>query len=391
MVHTATLSYMCSVHEYGLFKAFVEHDNTIYMKQNKKWYNGKFKDQGMNFWCYKVGGDTRGLIVFILRINFIRLIEKKDKVTVMSEKDTEKIEEKFNDIMMNFIDGMPLFRQWKVNRIDYCVNIKTPYVKEYIELLQKSDIPSNMKMIPNEHGNYAFRPGSYYVVSKGRDRRRRTTGSITINFYDKQEELLNQRANNEDLDITDEIIDQAKDILRLEVQCHKPKTDYLKVKYGMSAKNIHHFLKADVGYEVLNRAILQVCGGYGDFQRMLAACKIIDSLKCQNTKKDRLKRLLLDVSNRSTVAKVKHKYVSSGYMTKDTFRSYIKLLNENNVNAVTLHRNMKLQGKTTKDSLDSLWTLFDDAYTNEYAQSFEEYDLFDIDEFADSIEFEEEC
>lgn len=374
MVHTATLTYMFNNTEYGLYEAFKEVPGTIYMQQNIKWFNDSLQDQGINIWCYKLSGFE--MYVFVLRINFIRMIEQQNRINVMTFNDINDIEKKFNELIKQITPGMPEFNQWKVNRIDYCCNIYTPYVKEYIKLLQKSDVPPNLKKIANHNGNYAFRPGSYYAVSKARDRRTGKTGSITVNFYDKHQELIYQRDIKNDQRITDEIIDQGINILRLEVQCHKPKTDYLKVKYAMTTKNIHYFLRPEICYDVISRVIKQICGT-GSYFKKKKAERIIDTLNCRNTKKNKLKCMLHDIA-RSSIYNIKNLYNDDGIMKISTFKSYLKLLESVDVNAVVLPRDIKAEN----GRIDSVMTLFNEAYRNETFID-DSLDLFDIETFID--------
>lgn len=375
MVHTATITHILTVQDYWIYDAFKELPGSFYVKQDYKWCNKSLRDRGIILWSYKLPDYRR---ILVMRINFIRLVEQQDRVTILREQDIPQVEQAFNELLQELLPGMPLFKDWKVNRIDYAVNVRTPYVQEYIKLLQKSDIPPYMKQTTDRHGNYCFKPGSFYLISKARNRLCHRTGSKTINFYDKYAEMQKQLEDNQP-GITPEIVEQARDILRLEVQCFKPKTETIKTKYGLASKLVYLFLNAEYGFDILSSAIIQSCGT-ADFQRTRVAKEMIDSMDCTNKKKDALKLLISDIS-RSSLHKIKKLYVSSGVMKPSTFRNYIKLLEQHNINPVTISKNAKLKDRTTLQGLPSLWELFYEAYNNEMVFSEDEIDIFDIDHF----------
>lgn len=393
MVHTATLTYRPTGE---LFKRFIDLGDTKWIKDEHSWMNTRFKSQGIKVYAYSIERPGNGTVFkckwFVIRINFKRLVEQQERIVVMTEDDTAAVEEKFNDLMQQLLPDMPLFEKWKVNRIDYCVNVRTPYVEEYIRLMQKGNIPYNMKIPYNkENRNYSWRDGSCYLISKAADKRKKKTGSITINFYDKYNELKKQQLKGDNPEITEEVVEQGRNILRLEVQCHKPKTEYLKVKHGMSGKNIHYFLQGNIGYDVLDRAVQQVCGT-ASYRRKAVAMEMINELGLQERKKDKMKKLVAAASDSySSVKKIKELWTKPSenfVMGIATFRNYIHLLEENDINAVTISNNKSLQGKTYKEGLKSVWELFDEAYHDEYYV--DEIETDDADDIEDFLEYLEE-
>ncbi|MBR5866349.1 MAG: hypothetical protein IKZ04_00415 [Spirochaetaceae bacterium] len=378
MVHTATLTYLLDSKEKAdLYEKFKKIPGSYYAKQEYKWCNSTLKSNGITLWAYKL--DTICYGVLVMRINFIRLVEQQNRIAVLAEADIPRIEKKFNELMDNLLPGLPYFAEWKVNRLDYCVNIHTEHVAQYIKLLHKANIPTTMKQKRDDNGNYKFQDGSFYLISKARDRRFRKTGSKTYNFYDKYQELQNQLKNGEP-NVTAEVVEQGKNILRLEVQCFKPGLEYLKVKNKYPTKQILYYLNPQTGYEIIDRAICLSCG-YADFQRKKTARQMIDAMKCQDKTKHRLHQLINDIS-RTSWQKVKKSYISSGLMTEATFRYYINLLQKNNINPITIDKNVSLPGKKTTDGLRSLWELFDEAYTAEPFLITDTADDFDIDSFV---------
>lgn len=100
---------------------------------------------------------------------------------------------------------------FNITRIDYCINLfleNQNQVKQYLKLLSRGDIPHKhgAKFIKSTKGI----KGCYY-----------TNKSININFYNKLEQMLahNDNTRSEEKKYTNDELNEAQNILRLEVQC----------------------------------------------------------------------------------------------------------------------------------------------------------------------------
>lgn len=356
MVHTATITCMITEKEY---KNFTGRSDTIWYQQEEKYHNDSYSEDGIRLVTYRVYENKifKGRVVSC-KINFKRLIEKKDRIGVYREADHDAVMKKFNEIMLEL--QLPEWDYWIVNRIDYCVNVRTPYVKEYIMLFQKSDIPSHQRLTYDKKTrNKSHKDGSLYLPAKARDSRKRKnkTGSQTINFYDKQDELIKECAAVEE-------IEQAQDILRLEVQCNYPKLDYIKRKYDLD-RSLDTLLSAEICIEVLQRAILQVCHK-GEYLRRSEALKAIDESKCHKTTKDKLKLIITSVAKQhQSIWKAREKFIQDGIITHEQFRNYIYKLDELGINPVTISDTVHLQDKKLKEGLPNIYDLFFDAAMEE--------------------------
>ena len=124
---------MLSKNEY---KNFIQLPESVWYQQEKKYHNDSYRDDGIRIVAYEVYEQKifKGRVASC-RINFRRLIEKDDKISVYVEADHDEVVKRFNEIMQML--QLPTWTYWTVNRMDYCVNVKTPYVKEYIALFQK--------------------------------------------------------------------------------------------------------------------------------------------------------------------------------------------------------------------------------------------------------------
>lgn len=361
MIHTATLTYSPTKE---LFQSFIHASGVRYDPKRKQFMKDSFKSHGIVLFAFAVQNKTFYSYSFICRINFKRLIEIEDRIATFTESDTNAVAASFDALMAKISPDMPLFFDWKVNRIDYCVNVRTPNVAEYIRLLQKSDMPHYVHLPYNKHRNYAYQKGSLYLVGK----------SITVNIYDKQDQLRNEQKIN--TDITDSMVEQAQDILRIEVQCHSSRTNYLKLKYDMETKTIGYFLSDEISTQVL-LATLDRITRHADYQRRGTALLYINVSRFSERKKRQLRQLIADIARQhASIWKVRDKYESEGKMTRNTFNQCLRALKSMNVNAVTISDNRKLIGKTLSEGLPSLQDVLLDAIAHE------------IDTDADNLELE---
>lgn len=348
MVHTATITYVYA--DSAIYKAFREHPGSQYYPEKHRWFNNTFENNGLVFSCTAIG--KKGFVMNTLscRINFAKMLGKENPLDVMCASDFISVHEKFYDLMQDFIPDISDLREWYANRVDYCVNVNvgtSKEVKEYIRLLQMSNIPHFMRKQRQPNGNYQFLPGSYYVVSKAR-RSKRTTGSCTINFYDKQDQLLAEQKNGRN-DITDDLLKRANGLLRLEVQCNKPKINYIKKKKGFDTTSISYFLTENTALEILEDAVLRISKS-ADFWKKNTALQMVDQAeKLTKNMKEKLKKLINDVAV-SSIPVVREKYLADG-ISKETFANYLILLEKHNINVCTIPREHKIQ------HLDSIYTL----------------------------------
>jgi len=102
-----------------------------------------------------------------------------------------------------------------VSRIDYCFNVQTQYVREYLEVMNRSFRLYNNGRRVNYVQRYNLN-GSIYVKTEA-DFRDNTRRNYVLNFYDKSDRL--EYLRNRQVRIETEDWKWAKGILRLEVQC----------------------------------------------------------------------------------------------------------------------------------------------------------------------------
>ena len=354
MVHTATLSAFLTREQ---FNAFTALNGTLYHKQDGTYRNATLRARGVLLSAYCIKKSTYYSYYMTCRINFKRLIEQKNRIAVFKAVDYEAVRDAFDDAINDVCKGLPLFTDWRVNRVDYCINISTPYVQQYLHLLRKGDIPPHLHIPYNAQRNYSYRTGSVYLVGN----------STTINFYDKEQELKAQQRT--DASITDAIIAQAHNILRLEVQCKKPRTDYFKVKYAMDIKHLPHYLRDEIALNTVARALDSVTK-YAEYRRHSVALDMVAGMDCTSRTKNNLKLLINTVARQyGSIYKARDRLIADGVCNKNTFDRYLRLLQAHNINAVTIPDNKHIACLTLQQGLPAVQDLLFTAASGEQGVS----------------------
>lgn len=224
----------------------------------------------------------------------------------------EEVKKIFAEKVKKIHTSLPRLDYWTINRIDYAVNINTPYVEEYIKLFQRGDKPTNFKeLYCSKSKTRKQLDGSFYLFND----------SVTINFYNKENERLSQNFNK----------DGAKDLLRLEIQCKKPKTNTLKAKNKFDSRHLEHYLSQEISYQQLeyyyNKTI-----GTGDYYKLSEAIRIVQESNYTSKTKEKLTEVLRAVSRYRSIWKAREE---SQY-NSSCFNRYLKKIRVLGVNPVTI-------------------------------------------------------
>lgn len=346
MVHTGYITFNYLSKE--IFEDLIALETTHKNPDKPYYYNTSLSKEGITFIKFhKVNKLNFKSRCVGMKINFLRLIEKKDRINTLTPKKVAKMADKFNKVIKTLHKDLPDFYEWTTNRIDYCINIKTPHVKEYIKLFQSGNIPRFFAIPLDKNKHLRHRVGSLYYTNK----------STNINFYDKQDELKNQQAQDISKKstsfITDEHIKQSENILRLEVQCKQGKTNYLKCKYDLDTKHIKYFLNADMSRHAIEKAYKD-CIGYGNFFTLKTARKLVQNLDNITQKtKDTYQEILQNVAISRGVYNYLSKLSDQERLTKIR---QIRNLNRYGINPITIPKDMGIKDSLNKyqDNLPSL-------------------------------------
>lgn len=138
-------------------------------------------------------------------------------------RDVDRFINEFNK-ELNALFTEPLFdiRSFTPTRLDFCYNIKTDFVDQYIHFFNDafSFIDADTR---KNYTQEAQKEGSCYVKTAS-EYERNSRKNYTVNFYDKTDRITKQKKNRER--IIEDDFKNAKDVLRLEVQIGPDKLNY---------------------------------------------------------------------------------------------------------------------------------------------------------------------
>lgn len=215
------------------YSQFISHPQTKLYKERSQAHqtakNGLLQEIGITLYGhkYKVSYDritSTGAAEQISYVNYVidarvnpsKVIYRESAIDIYKPSDYEIFQQCFNHEIKSFnLPFLPDLDGWKAHRIDFTYNIHTPYVKDYIRLFHKSDL-RGFTIKKDQHGHRSMKAGSLYI----------NNSAVTLNFYDKFDEMQKAEGGTRH---TPEEIQQAKDILRIEVQASRDKLSRWKL------------------------------------------------------------------------------------------------------------------------------------------------------------------
>ena len=177
----------------------------------------------------------------------IYLLYKFSQLRLSKYNDFDEVEKRFNATVdaINREAGheiLPYLNEWRVTRLDYAVDLNTPFVNTYIDLFKIGFIPRGF-FAPK---NYAT---SYYLISD----------NSTINFYNKIEQVK-AKHNYTNEYIENEIGFMPDGILRLEIQCKSGCLAYLRRKYKIGNLTLKPLWNPVIAADVIKQKISSIIG-----------------------------------------------------------------------------------------------------------------------------------
>ena len=323
--------------------SFLPPKVTIEFKDRERYGDG---DRGIN-WCIRKSEWSNDYFDYIIEatINPKILAGIKDYLTAATYNDIDLAAANFNEISKKISPLLHSFSDYRITRIDYCVNISLDEFflecdpMQIMNLIKRSDIPHHYEewmKYDNISHRMKSRPESFYLKSN----------SVTINYYSKYLQLLNKSQENVKKGyppINQEILDASRNIYRFEVQCK-----YHKI-YSMSQKAKEAGNRSINKYKSLLDPILCVTIisnyynkviGKGDWYTLSTAIQIIKS-KCFNSQKEQhLINALKDVSRCRSLVKAKE---SCPIEKIGTFTRALNQLETLNINPVTIPREWHIE------------------------------------------------
>lgn len=171
--------------------------------------------------------------------------------------ETERFIDAVNDkLRMLFETDTIDVRTFKATRIDYCFNVKTPYVTEYLNFMSAAFQHRN-KGRRTDFTHDRDLSGSLYIKPTG-EYKRNQKKSYCLNFYDKTDWIRNQEKKR--IPISDKDKELAADVFRLEVQCYSDKIKRICEKHNFNNRFVN-FCDISLAYNIICEVYTMIFGG----------------------------------------------------------------------------------------------------------------------------------
>jgi hypothetical protein len=202
--------------------------------ENSKYEFHLFKDQGIMIYLvhykYKNKNNTIHYHAIEIRMNPKRLIQENEYIKVTHFSDYPDVEKAFKAIfkevekVFNTLeDSWTVYfcfddiARYKINRIDYCVNVKSPDAYRLMELIRRADLPKGYE-IEEKYDPVSKRTKPYSNALRAKNK------SVHISFYDKEYQMKQVFKGETDSE-------SAVNIIRFEIQCKKAKVNSMRQKF----------------------------------------------------------------------------------------------------------------------------------------------------------------
>lgn len=223
---------------------------------------------------------------------------------------------------------------WFVHRIDYAVDIHLEFPYQYpglyVKLLNKGDKPKPYR------DKAKGKSGSCYWECK----------STTGNVYDKADQM---KKNGKPM----ELVEQARNLLRFEVQCKSPKVGYLRKNNELESRDLCHFFCSEIAESVL-LSYCQRAYKTGDYYTFRSAQAHMKNLGITKRRIKACENVLSSVAQARSISNARKQLVENGMTLKNTnppleirysveqFGRNCKALLSMTINPVTIPRDWKL-------------------------------------------------
>lgn len=234
--------------------------------------------------------------------------------------------------------------QWSVCRIDYAVDINTPYVEEYVKLLNKGDKP----IVYDDKAR--GKTGSCYWSCK----------STVINVYNKANQMTKRGKSPE-------LVKRAQNILRFEVQCSSPKVGYIRKNREFESRELHYFFCTELAESVLMSYCRRVYKT-GDYYTFRTAQARMESLGASKRRISACNNIIRAIAQTRSISEARKQLFEDGLIlkninplvelrySKEQFSRNCSLLADMDINPVTIPREWKI------DSLQGVFRLLEHAF-----------------------------
>ncbi len=204
-----------------------------------------------------IGGKYASIVTHNKVDNFDDIYSDKEHLLEFFNIFQKKLNKLFHSEIDNILDC-------KVTRIDYCFNIYSENVDNYLEFFNCYYINyrnTKFKRYVNYTDKAGFDKNSSVYLKTSCQFVKNKNQKYTINMYNKAHQLITKQSTDvekkRNSNIKQKDIDAAKNILRLEVQLHHEKLKSVCNKYGISwsARTLRDFCDINIAKEVVSHEI----------------------------------------------------------------------------------------------------------------------------------------
>jgi hypothetical protein len=245
----------------------------------------------------------------------------------------QSLQNNFLSALNSLFPGMthPGLLRWSTRSVHYAIDVQTPHVPEYVQLMNRARLPANF-------GFPLARPGSFYVSS--------STGDVTINFYDKANQLHNTARHAPGAL-------QGQNRLRIEVQCQGNKLHHLLRKNRQQSCGLspQTFLRSTVANAVVQDYYKKTVG-YNDFHSLSQALAFIQAGPGRTERKTKLSNFVRLMDQSATVGEAMQSFLNGAIVastittvqgSKRCLDNYMKrYLPDLNINPILIPASMNL-------------------------------------------------
>ena len=264
-------------------------------------------------------------------VNPTKLLNKKNSIEITKTEDIDEFIVKLDAVLQLLSPGINSCIFWSVKRIDYARNVRVEQelIPKYLDLFSRAD-NGNLKVQYNYIGKRKKQmKGSFRLFNK----------SITINFYNKYDERINKNKSSE--------VEDAENVLRLEIQCKKNKVNNIKNKNKWDTNMLLNYLSEEISKETLYKYYKKTIGTE-DYYSLKKAEEIINKSNMRENKKNKLIQILKLINKKRSVPGARELYCNDSQ-----FNYYVGELKKLGINPVTLPRAWNIE------HLKNVWYLED--------------------------------
>ncbi len=264
-----------------------------------------------------------------------------DYITAATYHDMGAAITNFNHEAKRISPLLKSFKDYKLNRLDYCLNFDLKELapgcdyQQIISLIKSGNIPPHFQewtVYDSSAHRKKSRPESFYLYNS----------STTLNCYSKYMQLQNQTLKNEQkgyppVPLT--TLDAAHDIIRFEVQCKYSKMYNLSCKATQSGNSEYNKYSTLLSNEICTdiiEAYYNKTIGRGDWYSFQNAVHIIKGQNYNIQKEKRLIDALRSVSRHHGISKALSLYQGGELKS---FKQTLNELQSLNINPVTIPSN----------------------------------------------------